>query len=357
MATGGYYPGPVTYLGTDSFNTGGLIDATGEKVAIIGRVWNSGGGTKSIRKVGIRFGAVTKAGGSALTLSLQDVDLTAGPVFRPDGTQDQTVAIANGSIVADTFVLSGALSADRSTAFGELVAIVIEFDGSGRLGSDSIVVANINILGLDITSGAAALFASAAWSGISCYPTVLFEFSDGSYGSLDGGVVVSDVGNISHSTGSTPDEVALKFTAPFDCTCDGGWIRTWKDANHDIVLYDGTSVLASVSVDANAVYGTYAQPHYFSWPAVTLTAAGGPYYLAHKPTTGSSSRVFYADVANAAYWAAMPGGTSFTYAARTDAGAWTETTTRRLAAGVRLSPTGGGGGGLLAHPGMRGGFA
>lgn len=355
MATGAYWPAHEDYLGVES-NTGGTIDATGEKVALIGRVWNEDGTTKSIRKVGIRFGSVTKAGGSALTLSLQDVDLTAGPVFRPDGTQDQTVAIPNASITANTFLLSGALSADRSVAFGEMVAVVVEFDGSGRLGADSFRIDSINVLSHGYSSASMALFTSS-WSEVSCLPTVLFEFSDGTYGSFDGGVVINSGGTLQHNSGSTPDEVALKFNAPFDCVCDGGWIRTWKDANHDIVLYQGTTQIAIASVDANAVSGTYVQTHYFTFPAVSLTMAGGPYYLAHKPG-GSNTRVFYADVDNSAYWAAMPGGTDVTYASRTDGGAWTETATRRLAAGVRLYPNiSGGSGGLLVHPGMRGGFA
>src|SRR5688572_15951850 len=70
------------------------IDATGEKTSYAGKVFypDRSSATKAITKVGFRFAAVTKAGGSALTVSLQNVTGvtgagTGGPMVG-DETQD-----------------------------------------------------------------------------------------------------------------------------------------------------------------------------------------------------------------------------------------------------------------------------
>jgi len=123
-----------------------LIDATGEMAAFCGRVWFSArSGTKNLSRVGFRFGAVTKSGGSGLTVSLQDVTLSAGPPMQPDGTQDQTVAIANGnaSFASNTWIRTGTFSASRTVTYGDLLAVNVEYDGGGRTNPDSVIVNTI----------------------------------------------------------------------------------------------------------------------------------------------------------------------------------------------------------------------
>jgi hypothetical protein len=148
LTPGLFFPSPVQNMGTaPGFANSLLIDATGEKIAFIGRFWNKDRATKNITKVGFCFGAVTKAGGSGLTVSLQNVNLGAGPPFRPDEIQDQTVAIANGdaAFATNTWYQTAALSTNRTVAFGELLAVVIEYNGAGRLGSDSVVVRGTSV--------------------------------------------------------------------------------------------------------------------------------------------------------------------------------------------------------------------
>src|SRR5262245_9299830 len=118
---------PYSFAAAPALSTLLLIDATGEEAAFCGRVFFPvRSGTKDVRKVGFRFGAVTKAGGSALTVSLQDVNLGTGPTMQPDETQDQTVAVANADagFTSNAWYQTGALSADRTVALGELLAVV-----------------------------------------------------------------------------------------------------------------------------------------------------------------------------------------------------------------------------------------
>lgn len=323
-----------------------IVDATGEKMAFIGQVWNADRATKNITKVGFRFASVTKAGGSGLTLSLQDVDLTTGPAPRPDGTQDQTYAIANGnaSFASNTWLQSGALSATRTVAFGEWVAIVIEFDGGGRLGAD---VAQINFLNPQRANhGSLVSQFTSSWSSLTGTPLCVLEFDDGTFGRLDGGAPITAFGNTTaYAANNTPDEYALEFTVGANCKIDGCWLEmltSTTSADFDVVLYDGTSAMVTKSFDANAHQVTTAgvRPMLVTFAEQTL-APGNTYRLALKPTGTFTDTVAlrYFDVQSASYLAAM-GGPDLTAAlvSRTDAGAWSaKTTTRRPLIALRLS--------------------
>jgi hypothetical protein len=345
--------------------TSTVIDATGEKIALIGRHFNKDRATKDITKVGIVFGAVTKAGGSALTLSLQDVSLTAGPPFQPDETPDQTVAIANAAITANTFLMSGALSANRTVAFGDLLAVVIEFDGAGRLGADSIAISRA-------TAGAGPRellqsglsFKTASWARVAALPLVIFEYTDGTFGTFSDCWPCSDHASVAIDAGSTPDEYGLEFALPFACTVDGAWATFFNTANAevDVVLYDGTTAMTNgtVSADLNAMAtsGTNYHVHVVDYAPIALDA-NHTYRLMVKPTTANTLHCPSFDVSVAGHMQAVPMGASFVSASRTDAGAFTTLATRRPFMGIRLAGVevaAGGGSGLLVHPGMSGGM-
>jgi hypothetical protein len=338
-------------------NTSSVIDATGEKFAWIGRVWNKTRETKSIRKVGFRFGSVTKAGGSGLTISLQNVDTTNGPPYQPDGTQDQSVAIANADagFVTNAYYLTGNLSADRSVAYGELIAVVAEYDGGGRLGADAVhfIGMSANFATDGLIAGPGCVLLTASWAGANMIPNILLEFSDGTYGTLDGARPGSSVTGVAFNSGSAADEIAMEFTVPFACKCDGAWIylQAASGADFDAVLYEGTTAVATVSVDANAISAA-ASPRLcrVSWPEVTLSTSA-TYRLALKPTTGNNVTAYSINVADNAYLQAWPGGEGWVYTDRVDGGSWAApTTTRRPTMGLRFSAiddgAGSGGGGL-----------
>lgn len=325
-----------------------VIDATGEKLAFIGRVWNKDRATKSIVKVGFQFGSVTKAGGSALTVSLQDVDVVNGPPFRPDGTQDQTVAVANADagFTSNSWYQTAALSASRSVAFGELLSVVIEYDGGGRLGADAVNINSLNLASGTITwlTSGVSLLASGSWGAVQALPNVILEFTDGTFGTFDYGWPVTAMGSVDYDNASVADEIALEFTVPVQCKCDGAYMFVSVNAggsNFDIVLYEGTnSIIATVSHDANAVHSVGAGVGKYvavPFPEVTLRPSS-IYRLALKPTTTGNINLFYFDVNDANHFQAHAGGTSWVYNTRADAGSWgTATTTRRPWAGIKIS--------------------
>lgn len=342
----GYIPSYWNDLSAGQTTSGSLvIDATGEKVAACGSVSIPDGTTRGIRKVGIVFNTVVKAGGSALTLSLQNVSTTAGPPAQPDGTQDETVAIPNGSIASSTFLLSDALSADRSVVNGDLVCVVLEFDGSGRLGSDSIQMASFVSLNTQ-TLFATSLLNTASWAVVSArQPSIVFEFSDGTYGALDGAsIFTSHTTTVAYNSGSTPDEYALKFTVPVTGVVDGVTLSltSTTTSDFDIVLYAGTTALATVSIDGNQWGTLTTTPGFLSIPR-TVVSSGTTYYLSIKPTTANNVTLGGFTVASNSYLGAFSGVTGFIRSSRVDAGAWSDANTIVPAIKVRYTPTSGGG--------------
>lgn len=336
---GFWIPGlPPTFGATSGAGIYGPIDATGEKLAHIGRVWWPGtASSKTITGVGFRFGnSITKAGGSALTVSLQDVDLATGPPYQPDGTQDQTAAVANAnaSFAANTWI-DLTFGSTRAVNKGDRLAVVIEFDGSGRLGADSVNFAALASSNSGAYGGAGISHFTASWAATTGSPGVIFAFDDGTYGKFAGSWPSNTAtsATVTANTGTTPDEVGLKFSLPFSVSVDqlAAYLSvSASSSDFDVILYDsGGSVVASGSADANATNAT-GTARVFLIPIVPTTlSANTTYRLVVKPTTANSVVVMHVDVATANHLTVHPGGTAWHWTQRTDGGAWTDTTTRR----------------------------
>lgn len=322
-----------------STGTGVQIDASGEKFAWIGRVWNKDRASKNITKVGFRLGTCSGIASNTLTVSLQNVDTTTGPPYQPDGTQDQTATIAAGSLTSNAWVLSPALSASRSVSYGELIAVVAEYTSF----SGTPVVQFSQIIGSSnsfpsVQSG--PMLFTASWAAVTQYSNILLEFDDGSFGTLSDAYPCATINTHTFNSGSSPNEHALAFTVPFKCKVDGiyAWMNsTAATADFDLVLYDSTpTALASCSFDSNALRSTIGGYHIGEITEQTLNA-GTQYYITVKPTTANNCAVYSFDVNAANHFQAWPGGTSWQYSTRSGGSFAAHTTTRRLMAGIRIS--------------------
>jgi hypothetical protein len=352
--------------GVLAFASTNVINATGEKAAYCGRVFNKDRATKAISKVGFRFGAVTKAGGSALTVSLQNPNSAAGPPMQPDEVQDQTVAIANADagFTSNAWYQTNALSATRSVAFGEALCVVVEFDGAGRLGADSVVISGL----AGITNGGpfnhsvTVLKDGGVWGSLIVIPNIILEFNDGTFGTLMGAFPCSAVGTISYNSGSSPNEYALEFTFPGPVTIDAGggiWLHEAAGTDIDMIVYDGTSAMSGGSrslegnMANNTTGGAGTRTSFAPFDGLITLAASTTYRLGIKPTTANSVSLSYFDVANASHLQAHIGGAEWAITSRTGAAAWSApTTTRRPFLWPYVSGISSGGGGKVIGGGI-----
>lgn len=361
VATRFLLPDPRAHHLTSGYSSAAVISASTSKIAIIGQFWNPTRAAKSIRKVGFRFGTVVKAGGSGLTVSLQDVSLTSNPP-QPDGTQDQTAAIANGnaSFASSTWILTGALSADRSVNHGDLVATVIEFDGGGRLGSDSVQVTGYSPQTANMTTPAMSLY-TGSWASLNRIPNILFECSDGTFATLVGSFPSSVLSSNSFALNSTPDEYGNKFQVPFNCKVDGFWanVSTQSASDFEIILYSGTTALATLAVDASTTTVSTTTA-FFTLPSEITLTANTDYIIAIRPTvSGQTVFLYNMDVAVAGHLGLWDIATCEAVT-RTDQGSWSSsTTTRRNIMGISVSAIdngAGGSGGIMVSSGLTGGL-
>lgn len=133
-------------------------------------------------------------------------------------------------------------------------------------------------------------------------------------------------------TGTTPDEVGAKFTVPFACTCSGATVMrgaSLPSSDHIIRLYDnaGGTVATTGTVDISEENQDEAMYAVYRWASVNL-AADTTYRLTLAPTTAGNVQVIVATVneVESRYW--FTEGTRWLCTERTDAGAWTDTTTK-----------------------------
>lgn len=319
-----------------------LLDASGEKAAVIFRVPKDG----NIRKVHFRLGTVTT--GQTLKASLQDVDPATG---TPDGTVDQsgTVTVADTD---DNTWKTVTFGADRAVTRGAWLACVIEFDST---------VGNLNITKISsasLSQDAYTALYTGTWAKSSDMPVLAIEYDDGSFGVMTSVQPFSST-NVVINTGTTPDEAGVKFTLPFPAKCAGilYWGSAPASSDLDAVLYDsdGSTALATASLDADIVSDTSLRLRLAPFSSEITLEKNVAYRAVIKPTTATSFTFRYALASNAAHLAQAPGGTGFHMTQRTDAGSWTDTTTQRPYMAILISQLDdGASGGIKRHPGMTG---
>ena len=313
-----------------------VVDASGEKAAFAGRIlWKDRRTlTKTINKVGFRFGTVDKAAGSTLRVSLQDLSEGVA-LLTPDGTADhfRVIANADATFASNTWHTTGLLTTDgtdggglRNVTYGDRIAVVIEF--SSFVSADDFQVNSITASGgSGEMHGAAATNFTTVWVRHANHPNVVFEFSDGTYGYLGPRCsALSGMAAVSYSASSTPDEYAigLKFARPV--VADGIYchylIAPATDHDADFVLYDDTTTLAAMLFHKSEVTGGgVAGAAYRPFDVPILLRANKEYLVSVRPASTGSYGIGRATVANNGYFSYL-GCTITGERSRTNLGAW-----------------------------------
>lgn len=339
------------YTWAAGFSTAITLDASTEMGAFTGRVWWPGrSGTKDIRKVHFRCGAVTLNAASSFRVSLQDLSATVGPPMNPDGVVDQSWVTA--TLSANAWNVSGNLSADRTVAFGALLAVV--FDYATFTAADSVVISalsNSAVSTAPMNQQAMSLLNTGVWGIAACMPNVILEFSDGTFGTLYGTTPVATVTTITWSNTAGDDARGMEFSVPFPCKVDGFWIAiaAATTGTFEVSLYDGTTPMTNgtVSFDSDVQASTNGRIMFCPFPAELELAAGATYRLAVRPTSADNVNIYGLDLNDAAH-RAVYGGPDISYNTLTDGGGWGSPLTTRvpvMALNISSLDDGAGGGG------------
>lgn len=287
----------------------------------------------TITRLGIRLGVIT---GTTPTYRISAQGVTAAGI--PDGT------IKGGTNNAlKTFTPSGLgwtdgewhwLDLDETFAVtrGEVFAIVVDYSSGTVDGSNNasftigITATNEPSFPYPIQNNAGsrakqAVFATVGWGSAGT-----------AYGRPIEGLTIT-----SFSSGSTPDEWAVKFTLPAD------WGSTFKllgfrapiginSAGNTItfILYDsdGTTELQNITWDGDFISATNTRMGYFYFDEATLATLnfGTAYRLAMRPDGAGTVSVTTITVDAAGDIAPWPGGTIFAVSTQTDDGGFSDDT-------------------------------
>lgn len=337
-----------------SYNdTGGyskLIDASGEKVAFCVQVPRTG----TINRIGFRTATVTT--GQTLRVGLQTLDGSGNPSGSAYGSM-----VAGTQAIADTddnniFIVT--LGTPATAVQGDDIAIVIEFDST--IGNLEIAV-NGN---QPLPNFPYVDHFTSAWGHDRQTPICLLGYSDGSGDFEDCGSFWFNAADTpaSFNSASSPDEYGNAFTLPAAIRVAGmWWIGAVADgADYNAILYDGTSALKTRAVDGDFRYANgYYILHRKTFASSQVLTANHEYIIAVQAASATLN------IQPAGFSVGAQGqlngiglGKNFYRVNRVNAGAWTTEVTKQMFAGLIVNgiDSGSGGGGLLVHPGMTGGF-
>lgn len=298
-----------------------LLDAADEKAAWIVQAPKTG----NISKVGFRTAVVTT--GATVDVRVETVSTTTGD---PTGTLFAANTNASQVILStdDSLWFLTTLTASAAVTKGDFLAVVIV--------NPSASPGNMNIARFQDDAGNdfpyADLF-TTVWSKSQQAPVGAFEYDDGSYEPFVAFWPFKDVGTVSANSGSTPDEAGLYFSFPFPVRVTGltSWSSSASGASPTFKLYDsdGSTVLNSISPDDNISVSTSTEYRVYYFNSTHSLLANTFYRLTMAPGNTTNVAVGYFDTNTAAQMDAASGGQNFHWTQRTDAGAWSETTTRR----------------------------
>lgn len=311
-------------LGFPSINNaaGLLIDATGEKAGMIFRVPKSG----NIAKVGFLTGTVTT--GDTLRVGLYTVSATTGlpTTTAYGGMTVGTQAVADGN---DDTAFTVTLGTSATAVVGETAAAVVEYDSyvAGNMYIASVTGNSSTLIAHPYT----ALMTGGSWAKNSRNPILWLQYDDGSYSYHPMLLPFTAVTAVAYNTGSASDEYGLKFQIPFPARVSGFGLYTTNAGDFDAIIYnsDGSSTALTSSYDKDINASGAGRFGMFKFDSTFSLLKDTNYRFVIKPTTATNITIYTFTVATTTALDQMEGGSNFHLTERVDAGAWTDTTTRR----------------------------
>lgn len=262
---------------------------------------------------------------------------------RADGTvKSSSNAKGDLTLGGANTVVCAALTSSYTCSKGEYLASVIDqrtgtIDGSNNAGFS---YQNGNAVGISFPASVTVDSSTPTRrTGITPYG---YRCSTGAfYGNLMQSATASDFGS-----GSSPNERGNIFTIPAG-SCSTFKIRGMRAQGYvnaagssvDFIIYEGTTVRQDTTLDADFVGGTGDQKPHVNFDEDYTFSCGTAYRAVVKPAnaSGASQGLWYVDYASANHLNSLPLGTSMYYTSRTDAGSFSDTTTRRALIDLEIS--------------------
>ncbi len=298
-----------------------IIDHLEEKVAYVFRAPVDG----TINSVGWT-NATPTAGTLTMRVSLQDIDASG----HPDGVVDQ---YRTGTLNTAGWMESGLLTDDgtdtgvkRTVSAGDYLAVV--FDVTAYT-SGSFRLAPWSVSGDKGTAHVAVRSSAGSWSKTTtARPNFLLEYATLGIVPIPGVVAATVANTYTYNSGSASiDERALRFSLAAPVTIAGVHLVIDEDGDFDVVLYEGTTVRASVSVDVSTRRINQHVETTILFTDPYDLAANTVYRVAIKPTTATSLIISGITVDNTGDLVATGGGANWYMSHRIDAGAWSDVST------------------------------
>lgn len=270
----------------------------------------------NINKILVTIGTVS--GSCTIEARLETVSGT-NPSGSLAGTNTNgTQAVSNNTTYAVT------LTASKAVTKGDILAIVIKYSAG-----TTINVKTVNAY--QQSKYPYGLFNTGGTYATAATPVVSPGYDDGTYAVIPP-IVPAVATATTYNSGSTPDERGNYFTLPQGARATGIWIayqNSATSADFTLKLYDsdGTSVLASVAMDADTLFGTSGGMMYVHFTSRVTLLANTAYRITVLATTANDNAWVRFQALNTAVMGAFPGGANWYGTSRTDAGAWTEVTT------------------------------
>lgn len=324
ILSGHVYIPAASAIGVSTSNTS--MSAATDIVATLCEIPKTGNIT------GIKFGLATVTTGCTVIGTIETVtaSIPTGTLYHANATG--TVVVANTDDNTTKTITYTSFAATR----GDLVALKLAVS-SGTPSAMSIRTSATTVLG-GFPCQYQNIATVNAWS--TSVSDILITYDDGDVVPISTLPKANNTSlNVSSST--SPDEVGVKFVMPFSASSDGWCFRTASSAGAqpiDIVLYDSADgVVATHSFSGAGIAGTGINSNIQGyWSSDVNLLKGRTYRLVIKPTTTTSWTTMLSLSSNIPAFGAV-GSTSAQYTSRTNAGAWTDSSTGIVSIHLRLN--------------------
>lgn len=307
--------------------TPGLLNSAAARVGQIIRMPKTG----TLHSFEVMVGNITNAPDNGVKMSFQNI--TAGGIY--DDVYDQYRVITPA---ANTWLVPpGPLTSDgtdtgvkRSVTIGDYVAVMLQFENF--VTSDSMEFQRLSVgTGTAVGSDSLSYSVQAGFKTTAQSPLCMALRYTDEYVYLNNLVLpIKLMTSTVFASNSTPDERALRFQMPWNCEIDGFYVRATMTATTDIVLYDAAgSVLYTASLaDNDWTFHANGGWNFFAIPPQAIIAAT-TYRVSVKPMSTTNITAYDFEVPSTTLMNIVAGGSELYLSTRTDAGAWTDVTTKR----------------------------